>query len=83
MAYDYHGQWDKITGHVAPMYSHPDDFDMTYNAVIDFFNILYTDHTISACYTILVGIGRNKIRNKEGFITRTVMFFRTSPYTIG
>lgn len=34
MAYDYHGQWDKKTGHVAPMYSHPDDFDMTYNAVI-------------------------------------------------
>ncbi|XP_008184295.1 probable chitinase 10 isoform X2 [Acyrthosiphon pisum] len=32
MAYDYHGQWDKKTGHVAPMYSHPDDFDMTYNA---------------------------------------------------
>lgn len=35
MAYDYHGQWDKKTGHVAPMYSHPDDFDMTYNAVLD------------------------------------------------
>ncbi|XP_025423968.1 probable chitinase 10 isoform X2 [Sipha flava] len=32
MAYDYHGQWDKRTGHVAPMYSHPDDYDMTYNA---------------------------------------------------
>ncbi|XP_072751718.1 probable chitinase 10 [Anoplolepis gracilipes] len=25
MAYDYHGQWDKKTGHVAPMYYHPDD----------------------------------------------------------
>ncbi|XP_005191759.1 probable chitinase 10 [Musca domestica] len=23
MAYDYHGQWDKKTGHVAPMYEHP------------------------------------------------------------
>lgn len=34
MAYDYHGQWDKKTGHVAPMYSHPDDFDMNFNAVI-------------------------------------------------
>lgn len=34
MAYDYHGQWDKKTGHVAPMYSHPNDFDKTYNAVI-------------------------------------------------
>merc|ERR1719259_886743 len=25
MTYDYHGQWDKKTGHVAPMYLHPDD----------------------------------------------------------
>ncbi|EDV54306.2 uncharacterized protein Dere_GG21384 [Drosophila erecta] len=24
MAYDYHGQWDKKTGHVAPMYAHPE-----------------------------------------------------------
>ncbi|XP_044249663.1 probable chitinase 10 isoform X2 [Drosophila takahashii] len=24
MAYDYHGQWDKQTGHVAPMYNHPE-----------------------------------------------------------
>jgi chitinase len=34
MTYDYHGQWDKITGHVAPMYPHPDDVDVTLNAVI-------------------------------------------------
>lgn len=33
MTYDYHGQWDKITGHVAPMYPHPDDIDVTFNAV--------------------------------------------------
>lgn len=39
MTYDYHGQWDKRTGHVAPMYSHPDDFDMTFNAVI--INIIF------------------------------------------
>lgn len=32
MAYDYHGQWDKKTGHVAPMYEHPDDFEKTFNA---------------------------------------------------
>jgi len=25
MTYDYHGQWDKKTGHVAPLYLHPDD----------------------------------------------------------
>ena len=23
MTYDYHGHWDKETGHVAPMYNHP------------------------------------------------------------
>ena len=32
MTYDYHGQWDKQTGHVAPMYEHPDDVDTTFNA---------------------------------------------------
>ncbi|XP_068629927.1 probable chitinase 10 [Battus philenor] len=37
MTYDYHGQWDKKTGHVAPLYYHPDD-DNTY------FNANYTMH---------------------------------------
>lgn len=31
MTYDYHGQWDKKTGHVAPMYDHPEGTD-TFNA---------------------------------------------------
>ena len=30
---DYHGQWDKKTGHVAPMYEHPDDDFYFFNAV--------------------------------------------------
>lgn len=33
MCYDYHGQWDEVTGHVAPMYVHPEDEDQTFNAV--------------------------------------------------
>lgn len=33
MCYDYHGQWDKITGHVAPMYAHDEDVDVTFNSV--------------------------------------------------
>ncbi|KAE8573974.1 Putative chitinase [Halyomorpha halys] len=37
MTYDYHGQWDKKTGHVAPMYEHPED-DFYY------FNANYTIH---------------------------------------
>ncbi|XP_067620317.1 probable chitinase 10 [Eurosta solidaginis] len=31
MTYDFHGQWDKKTGHVAPLFYHPDD-------AIDYFN---------------------------------------------
>ncbi|KAH8272148.1 hypothetical protein KR018_004032, partial [Drosophila ironensis] len=32
MTYDYHGQWDKKTGHVAPLYYHPDDEFDYFNA---------------------------------------------------
>ncbi|KAF3422630.1 hypothetical protein E2986_01595 [Frieseomelitta varia] len=31
MTYDYHGQWDKKTGHVAPLYSLPNDWEPTFN----------------------------------------------------
>lgn len=34
MAYDYHGQWDKMTGHVAPMYYHKDDTNQYFNTVL-------------------------------------------------
>lgn len=37
MTYDYHGQWDKQTGHVAPLYYYPGD---TY----DYFNSNFTIH---------------------------------------
>lgn len=33
MTYDFHGQWDKKTGHVAPLFSLPDDWEPTFNAV--------------------------------------------------
>lgn len=32
MTYDYHGQWDKKTGHVAPLYYHDDDEFYYFNA---------------------------------------------------
>ncbi|XP_024878728.1 probable chitinase 10 [Temnothorax curvispinosus] len=32
MTYDFHGQWDKKTGHVAPLYSLPNDWKPTSNA---------------------------------------------------
>lgn len=37
MTYDFHGQWDKQTGHVAPLYLHPEDEVSFFNAVIHFF----------------------------------------------
>jgi chitinase len=33
MTYDFHGHWDKKTGHVAPMYVHPEDDFFFFNAV--------------------------------------------------
>ena len=33
MTYDYHGQWDKQTGHVAPMFAHSKDFNEFFNVV--------------------------------------------------
>ena len=33
MTYDYHGQWDKKTGHVSPMYAHPQDDNLAFNTV--------------------------------------------------
>ena len=33
MTYDYHGHWDKRTGHVAPFYEHPDDEFFYFNTV--------------------------------------------------
>ena len=33
MCYDYHGQWDKQTGHNAPMFASPNDTDPGFNAV--------------------------------------------------
>lgn len=36
MTYDYHGQWDKKTGHVAPMFEHPGDDYYYFNMVFVF-----------------------------------------------
>ncbi|CAG9856716.1 unnamed protein product [Phyllotreta striolata] len=49
MAYDYHGQWDGITGHVAPMHRHPEDVD-------DEFNMNFTVH-----YWLGKGADRSKL----------------------
>ena len=41
MTYDYHGQWDKKTGHVAPFYGHPDDDYSYFNAVSLFLHLFF------------------------------------------
>lgn len=44
MTYDFHGQWDKQTGHVAPLFYHPEDEVAWFNSVIYFFNHLPLPH---------------------------------------
>ncbi|CAG7666382.1 unnamed protein product, partial [Allacma fusca] len=32
MTYDFHGQWDKKTGHVAPLFAHEEDDSVYFNS---------------------------------------------------
>ena len=41
MTYDYHGQWDKKTGHVAPLYYHPEDDIEYFNTVSSYPKTVY------------------------------------------
>ena len=41
MTYDYHGHWDKKTGHVSPFYEHPED-DLNYFNTVKQENFLST-----------------------------------------
>ena len=47
MTYDYHGHWDKKTGHVAPYYEHPDDDFYYFNMVNNYGNIVSLDGAYS------------------------------------
>ncbi|CAL4078276.1 unnamed protein product [Meganyctiphanes norvegica] len=49
MTYDFHGQWDKKTGHNAPMYHHPESNENTFNV----------DYAIK--YWIKKGAAKNKL----------------------
>ena len=48
MTYDFHGPWEKYTGHVAPLYYHPDD-------EVDHFNAVSNKH-IAAIYILLLHV---------------------------
>ncbi|XP_046399185.1 chitinase-3-like protein 1 [Ischnura elegans] len=51
MCYDYHGSWDPVTGHNAPLYQHPMDYgDYVY------FNVNFTMH-----YWMQKGAPANKL----------------------
>ena len=45
MTYDYHGHWDKKTGHVAPMYDYPEaefNYFNTVSILSLFFNSFFS-----------------------------------------
>lgn len=73
MCYDYHGQWDKITGHVAPMYAHDEDIDVTFNTVSIFVCRLCNIYTLS--------VPKVK-RNIQIFLLSSLVFSRC-PTNIG
>lgn len=49
MAYDYHGHWDRQTGHVAPLYHHEGDTFYYFNAVLNDLNMKTLTVSISIC----------------------------------
>lgn len=50
MCYDYHGQWDKKTGHVAPLYYHPEDEVDYFNTVSLFIYFFLISKIIETIY---------------------------------
>ena len=58
MSYDYHGQWDGQTGHVAPMYQHQEehqDQEEHQEEENQMFNVNFTVH-----YWLAGGLRRSK-----------------------
>lgn len=54
MTYDYHGNWDKQTGHVAPLYYYPDD-------VYDYFNAVSTNVIAIGLLCRIILVCKNKL----------------------
>ena len=54
MTYDYHGHWDKKTGHVAPFYGHPDDDFYYFNTVSLDFGSMYLSRIYMSTYLPMI-----------------------------
>lgn len=53
MTYDFHGQWDKKTGHVAPLFEHPDD-DISYFNAVSWQFIFYSYFMLVNCSIMVI-----------------------------
>ena len=54
MTYDFHGHWDKKTGHVAPMYQHPEDDVPHFNSVSVRACTLLKLNAIRLCFDVVI-----------------------------
>jgi len=55
MAYDFHGAWEQITGHHAPLYKHPkDQGDLALFNVVSFVVKIDNIHVAKSYFFILV-----------------------------
>lgn len=52
MTYDFHGHWDKQTGHVAPLYYYPGDTYDYFNAVSRIVQTVTSYHTSFIDYSV-------------------------------
>ena len=53
MTYDFHGHWDKQTGHVAPLYYYPGDTYDYFNAVSNAVTVYRTSSTGQASRLVI------------------------------
>jgi len=71
MTYDFHGHWDKQTGHVAPLYYYPGDTYDYFNAVSSAVTVYHsssagqTDWSLLSCHCLDHGLCIAVMSKKE------------------